>query len=116
MASAQNDTTVIGGTMITLSPLSGSNFPTVIKSPSIAGGQFQVMNIASGATLALLTSAVAGASVGGATSLATSLVGYPLSATSTLAWVGPASFYLACAGSTCQISFAFEYAGGATLA
>jgi hypothetical protein len=116
MASAQNDTYVIGATMMTLAPLGASVFPTMIKSPSISGGQLAINAIATGATVAVLTSGVSGLNVGGATALAATIVGYPLASTDVFSWVGPAAFYIASAGSTAQIKMMFEYSAGATLA
>lgn len=112
MSSAQNDTYVIGGTQLILSPLGASVFPTPVKSPSIAGGQFRA--ITTGGSICLMPTAVSGASIGGATAQA--YPGWLLGASETIAWVGPASFYLSSLGGTSVVQFLFEYSAGATLA
>lgn len=116
MSSAQNDTYIIGGTLITLGTLGASVFPTVIKSPSISGGQMTVATLGSGATIQLLPTAVSGASIGGATGVGASVSGYGFGTADIISWVGPASFYLACTGATSVVKCLFEYSAGATLA
>jgi hypothetical protein len=113
--SAQNDTYAIGGTMLSMSPLGASVFPTLIQSPP-AGGQFYINALATGATVQILPTSVAGASIGGATAVGASVTGYPVGPSQVISWVGPASFYLACTGSTAQIAMLLEYTAGATLA
>jgi hypothetical protein len=116
MASAQNDTFLLGGTLITLGQLGASVFPTIVKSPSISGGQMTVHTLGSGATVQILPIAVAGASIGGATAVGASLVGYPFSSSDIISWVGPASFYLASTGAASVVKVLFEYsAQGASL-
>lgn len=116
MASAQTDTNVIGGTQITLGTLGASVFPTVVRSPSISGGQLLVGTLGSGATVQVLPSGMSGLNVGGATAMNASLIGFPISATVGFAWEGPAAFYLACTGATSIVTCLFKYAAGATLA
>lgn len=119
MASAQNDTFTMGGTVMTLGVLGASVFPTVVKTPSISGGQFYINSLGSGATVQILPTQLAGASLGGATGLAVTTQGYGVGTSQVIAWIGPASFYLACTGATSTVAFLFEYANGsngATLA
>lgn len=116
MASAQNDTFLMGGTQITLGVLGASVFPTVFRSPSISGGQMSVLTLGSGATIQILPTAISGVTIGGATAVGTAIVGYPFTTTDIISWVGPASFYLACTGATSVVKCLFEYSAGATLA
>lgn len=117
MASAQNDTFLMGGTLITMAPLGASVFPTIFKTPTISGGQFYVDTLGSGATIQILPTQIAGASIGGATGVGASISGYGIATSQVISWIGPAQFYLACTGATSKIGALFEYnALGASLA
>jgi hypothetical protein len=116
MSSVQNDTFIIGGTLITLGTLGASVFPTVVRSPSLSGGQILVGTLGSGATIQVLPTAVSGASIGGATAVGASISGWPISTTVGFTWEGPAAFYLACTGATSIVQCLFKYSSGATLA
>lgn len=117
MSSAQNDSYIIGGTCITLAALGASVFPTIIRSPSISGGQLKILTLGAGATVQILPAVVSGASIGGATAVGASIVGYPIGTTEIYPWVGPAAFYLASTTATSIVSVAFNYsAQGASLA
>lgn len=117
MSSTQNDAYVIGGTCITLAALGASVFPTIVRSPSNSGGQLKILTLGSGATVQILPVAVSGASIGGATAVGASIVGYPVGTTEIYSWIGPAAFYLASTTAASVVSVAFKYsAPGATLA
>lgn len=121
MSTTQNDTYLIGGTMITLAALGASVFPTVIKSPSISGGQIIVSTLGSGATVCLLPLAIPGLNIAGATAIGASIAGFPISTTQGFSWEGPAAFYLASATAASTVQCLFKYSSqtgplGATLA
>lgn len=116
MSSAQTDSYALGATQITLGVLSGTLFPTLIKSPSLSGGRLQLQTLGAGATVQILPLAMAGATVGGATQVGASLIGWPLVVATPVTFNGPAAFYLACTGATSIVSILFDYSAGATLA
>jgi hypothetical protein len=116
MASSQTDTNVIGATAITLGALGASVFPTIIRSPSISGGQIIVGTLGSGATIQVLPTGMSGLSIAGATAVGASISGWPISTSLGFSWEGPAAFYLACTGATSVVTCLFRYSAGATLA
>lgn len=118
MASTQNDTCAMGGTVVTLGVLGASVFPTQIKTPSISGGMFYINSLGASATVQILPIQMSGLNIAGATGVGGSMVGYPVGSSQVISWLGPASFYLACTGATSTCAFLFEYAAnsfGSTL-
>lgn len=116
MSSVQNDAYALGATQITLAALGASVFPTMVKSPSMGGGQIIVGTLGSGATVQILPLAISGASIGGATAVGASIAGFPISATVGYSWEGPAAFYIASTTAASIVSCVFKYSAGATLA
>lgn len=110
MALTQNQTHIIGGTLLTLTALGASNFPTrFVSGPNVMAGQIKLNS----GTAYIYPNAVVGASIGGATAL---IEGWALSATQVVSWVGPANFYLGTNSATATISAVMFYGTGATLA
>lgn len=110
MALTQNQTHVIGGTLLTLRPLGASVFPTAfVSGPNVMGGMIKLQT---GGTAVILPNAIVGATIAGATAF---IEGYPLSASMPISWVGPANFYVGAAGATCTVGALLYYGTGATL-
>jgi hypothetical protein len=114
MGAYQKDVYFMGATVLNLSILGASVFPTAVKPPAgCVGMQIKAL---SGGTIQILPNAgTSGVSIGGATA---AISGYPLAlGTDMFITPGPAAFYMAATGSsgTVAINFMFS-AGGASLA
>lgn len=111
----QNRIFTIGATQVVLGTLGASVFPTIIRPPAGCIEINMKLLGASGSTVQILPNAISGASIGGATAI-TTVGGYPLTTSDSLAIFGPAAFYLAATGATATVAMVFKYtAGGATL-
>lgn len=115
MSAQQNDFFYVGASVINLSILGASVFPTVISPP--AGCMGMQLRLLQGGTVQILPNAISGSSVGGATAV---VQGFPL-VTNELypsnGIMGPSSFYVATTGSSAKLAANFFFtAGGASLA
>lgn len=112
MGVGQENVYAMGATQITCGILGASVFPTKITAPNGCIG----MDIAyvSGGSVQILPNALSGKTISGATA---ALTGWPLTATP-YSISGPASFYVAWAGSSqaiVSVNFKFSSSGASTL-
>ena len=108
----QNDTYVMGATVLTLGTLGASLFPTKIIPPANAVGFQMKLLGASGSTVQILPNYIPGQTVGGATAI---IAGYPITTTDLSPVYGPAAFYMAATGATATVAFTWRLTAGATL-
>lgn len=115
MPVGQNDICTIGATQMILGTLGSSVFPTVFSVPAgCVGVQLKLIG-ASGSSVCILPNAVSGKTISGATAL-TAIQGYPLVSGEMYPIMGPAQFYLGCAGASATIAVnLFFSSNGATL-
>lgn len=98
----------LGATVVSLTAMDGTHFPTKISPPAGCAGFF--MKVLTGASTGILPNAVSGASMAGATTI----TGYHLPVGTDYRIDGPAVFYLG-AMATSTVQFCFWFSQGASL-